>query len=52
MRRRVITRVMWLLLVLIVQREPARWSGTAKTESLSSWNDGPSKKSIIDFVTA
>ena len=49
MRRRMIAGVMWLLLVLIVVN-PLRAAEPAKGEALSSWNDGPSKKTIIDFV--
>jgi len=49
MRRSMIAGVMWLLLVLIVGN-PLRAAEPAKSETLSSWNEGPSKKAIIDFV--
>jgi hypothetical protein len=50
MRRRVMTVAVWLLLVLIVGN-PLGAAEPAKSEALSSWNDGASKKSIVDFVT-
>src|SRR5215813_8426864 len=51
MRRRMMMRlVAWLLLVIfggggLNAREPT------KDEALSSWNEGPSKRAILDFVT-
>ena len=49
MRRRTMTVVVWVLLVLIVGN-PLGAAEPTKSEALSSWNDGPSKKSIVDFV--
>jgi phosphoglycolate phosphatase-like HAD superfamily hydrolase len=48
MRRRMMTVAMWLLLVLIVAGG-SPLSGTER-DPLPSWNDGASKKAIIDFV--
>ena len=48
MRRRMMTGAVWLLLVLIGGK-PAKRRGT---NPLASWNDGASKKSIVDFVDA
>jgi phosphoglycolate phosphatase-like HAD superfamily hydrolase len=46
MQRRMMTVAVWLLLVLI---GGSPLSG-AERDPLASWNDGPSKKSINDFV--
>ena len=46
MQRRMMTVAVWLLLVLI---GGSPLSG-AERDALASWNDGPSKKSINDFV--
>jgi len=51
MRRRMMTVAVWLLLVLIgAGGSPLSGAESAKSEALSSWNDGASKKSIVDFV--
>ena len=44
-----ITVVVWLLLVLVVG-SPLGAAEPAKSEALSSWDDGTSKKAIVDFV--
>src|SRR4029077_19136425 len=49
MRKRTITVVVWVLLVLIVGN-PLGAAEPTKSEGLSSWNDGASKKSIGDIV--
>ena len=49
MRKRMITVVVWLLLVLVVG-SPLGAAEPAKSEALSSWDDGTSKKAIVDFV--
>ena len=41
--------VAWLLLV-ILGGSPLNAGEPTKDEALSSWNDGPSKKAIIDFI--
>ena len=43
MQRRMMTVAMWLLLVLIVGK-PLGAAEPETSESLSSWNDGASKK--------
>jgi len=50
MRRRMMIVAVWLLLVLI-GGSPLGAAEPAKSEALSSWNDGAGKKSIVDFVT-
>ena len=49
MRSRMMTVAVWLLLVLI-GGSPLGAAEPAKSEALSSWNDGAGTKAIIDFV--
>jgi phosphoglycolate phosphatase-like HAD superfamily hydrolase len=51
MPRRMMTIAVWVLLILIgVSGSSLRAAEQANSDALSSWNDGPSKKSIVDFV--
>src|SRR5262245_38738829 len=49
MRRRMMSIVAWRLLA-IFGGSALNAGEPAKDEALSSWNDGPSKKAILEFV--
>ena len=50
MRRRMMMSIVACLLLAIFSASPLSAGEPAKDEALSSWNEGPSKKAILDFV--
>src|SRR5262249_24619711 len=50
MRRRMMMSIVPCLLLAIFSASPLSAGEPARDEALSSWNEGPSKKAILDFV--
>src|SRR5215475_3971385 len=50
MRRRMMMSIVACLLLALFSASPLSAGEPAKDEALSSWNEGPSKKAILDFV--